>query len=202
MRILIIEDEIIIARFIEHQIKSRYPFETAIALSTKEVKQLIPDFCPHLILCDIELKDELDGIELIRHLKKTYSFEVVFITSYQSMHTINRAFELKPANYIIKPLDESRLYAGIQAVVNQLLEKNADKNPNFNINGLLSQSELTVLRLISQKKTTKEIASLINLSPYTIKNYRHKICRKLQLEEENNALLTWSLKNYQLISDN
>ncbi|PTS99672.1 DNA-binding response regulator [Pedobacter sp. HMWF019] len=199
MRILIIEDEIIIARFIENQIKSNHPSETRVALSISEVRQLIPEFCPHLVLCDIKLNDKLDGIELIRQLKKTHAFEVVFITSYQSMQTINRAFELKPANYIIKPLDESRLYAGLLPVVKQLQEKEASSSSKANMNDTLSPNELTILKLISQKKTTKEIAAMIHLSPYTIKNYRHSICRKLQLDEENNALLTWSLKNHHLI---
>jgi len=196
MRILIIEDEIIIARFIENQLKISYAADTAIALSGEEVFSLIPVFRPHLVLCDIELHDRVDGIMLVQQLRPKFDFEVIFITSFQSRHIIDRAFELKPANYIIKPLDESRLYAGVLPIINQIQKKLASEDQELrSVRDLLNPSELDVLRLIARKKTTKEIAAILHLSPYTIKNYRHKICRKLQLEEANNALLTWALKN-------
>jgi len=202
MRILIIEDEVIIARFIEKQLQNSYGFETAIALSIDEVELLVPTFQPHLILCDIELNDRMNGIALMHQLKKRHNFELIFITSYQSMQMINRAFELEPANYIIKPLDEGRLYAGILPTIKQMQEKLSLRIEEANpIIKHLSTNEVAILKLIANRKTTKEIASLLHLSPYTVKNYRHKICRKLNLEEENNALLSWSLKNYHLLSE-
>jgi len=197
MRILIIEDEIIIARFIETEVRARYGAETAIALSSAEVSTLIPHFRPHLILCDIELNDVQDGIALMHRLKEIHLFELVFITSYQSMAIMNRAFELKPANYIIKPLDEARLYAGIHPIITQLNEQlsNEAEHPS-NLIEQLTPVERTVLKRIAQQQTTKEIAEALHLSPHTVKNYRHRICRKLNLEEENNALLSWSLKYF------
>jgi len=198
MRILIIEDEIVIARFIEQQVQNISPsFEIAIAISVDEVEQLFPDFIPQLVLCDIELNDKLDGIELLRQLKISYSFETVFITSYKSMNMINRAFEIEPLNYIIKPLDENRLYAGVLPAIKKITE-----NIRHSVTGLdqmISQSELNIIKLIAQQKTTREIADILNLSPYTIKNHRHNICRKLKLGDETNALLKWSLKNQHLL---
>lgn len=201
MRILIIEDEIIIARFIEQQIqKISSSFEITIAVSVDEVKQVFCNFNPQLVLCDIELHDKLDGIALIKVLKTSYTFETVFITSYQSIKTINRAFEQQPANYIIKPLDEGRLYAGILPVLKKLENKTTPGNKNniLELHAKISQNELNILKLIAKQKTTREIATLLNLSPSTIKNHRHNICRKLNLGEETNALLTWSLKNHGL----
>lgn len=199
MRILIIEDEIVIARFIEQQVQNISPsFEIAIAISVDEVEQLFSDFIPQLVICDIELNDKLDGIELLRQLKTSYSFESVFITSYKSMNMINRAFEIEPLNYIIKPLDENRLYAGILPAIKKITE--SIRHSVTGINEMISQSELHILKLIAQQKTTREIADILNLSPYTIKNHRHNICRKLKLGDETNALLKWSLKNQHLLS--
>ncbi len=199
MRILIIEDEIVIARFIEQQVQNISPsFEIAIAISVDEVEQLFSDFIPQLVICDIELNDKLDGIELLRQLKTSYSFESVFITSYKSMNMINRAFEIEPLNYIIKPLDENRLYAGILPAIKKITEN--IRHSVTGINEMISQSELHILKLIAQQKTTREIADILNLSPYTIKNHRHNICRKLKLGDETNALLKWSLKNQHLLS--
>ena len=64
---------------------------------------------------------------------------------------------------------------------------------------VLSETELRILRLIREKKTTLEIADVLHLSRYTIKNHRHAICRKLELRDENNALLKWVAQNGQLL---
>lgn len=193
MRILIIEDEIIIARFIEGQLKNSFQAETQIALGIQEAEELIEIFLPHLVLCDIELNDRIDGIELMHLTKKLHDFELIFIISYQSKPIIDRASELKPANYIIKPLDECRLYAGILPVVKKLASRKNEEEPYFK--ALLSRTEMQILQLIAQKKTTKEIAEDLFLSPYTVKNHRHGICRRLKLKGGNNALLMWALKN-------
>lgn len=200
MRILIIEDEIIIARFIERQLRDSFQAETNLALGAEEAEELIKTFSPHLILCDIELNDQIDGIELMRRLKKKHSFELIFITSFQSKTMIDRASDLKPANYIIKPLDESRLYAGILPIIKKLANRPVDEEQPC-LEALLSPAERLILQLIAQKKTTKEIAESLHLSPYTIKNHRHGICRKLNLTVGNNALLMWALKNRDSIID-
>ena len=194
MRILIIEDEIIIARFIENQLKRSFQVDTFIALNHQEAEDRLKTFLPHLILCDIELNDQLDGIDLMHKLKPIHNFELIFITSYQSKSMIDRASDLNPANYIIKPLDESRLYAGILPTIKQV-ENRLRIGEQLNLDTLLSPTEMQVLQLVAQKKTTKEIAELLFLSPLTIKNHRHGICRKLNLTERNNALLMWALKN-------
>ncbi len=44
----------------------------------------MPDMQPHLLLCDINLCDDITGIELVAELKNSYTFETIFITSYQN----------------------------------------------------------------------------------------------------------------------
>jgi DNA-binding NarL/FixJ family response regulator len=198
MRILIIEDEIIIARFIEQQLKANFNCEVTIALNHREVKRAISSFIPHLILCDINLHEENDGINLIQELQKEYAFGVIYITSYQSKSIIERALTTRPLNYIIKPVDESNIFAGIK-----LVESAISSHTTFGMRKLMkpifNDIESKIIYLILQKKNTKEIATLLFLSPYTIKNYRHRICRKLNLKDENNALLKWALQNEDLI---
>lgn len=199
MRILIIEDEIIIARFIEQQLKANFNCEVTIALSHYEVKKAMPNFMPHLILCDINLHEENDGISLIGELQKTYNFGVIYITSYQSKAIIERALTTRPLNYIIKPVDESNIFAGIKLVENAISSHTTFGTYKL-IKPIFSDIESKIIYFILQKKTTKEIAGLLFLSPYTIKNYRHKICRKLNLKDENNALLKWAMQNDDLFS--
>ncbi|MNK25885.1 Transcriptional regulatory protein DevR (DosR) [compost metagenome] len=198
MRILIIEDEIIIARFIEQHINASFPHETAIAINNKEVEKIIPKFLPDLILCDINLNEEQNGIQLIRKMQRNFSFEVVYITSYQSKVVIESALVTKPLNYVIKPIDEGNIYAAIKLAEASLqsIPKNRDKQV---IDLPIAGIEVDIVRLILDEKTTKQIAEVLFLSPYTVKNYRHRICRKLNLKDENNALLKWALQNEDLI---
>ncbi len=201
MRILIIEDEIIIARFIEQQLKLHFVCSTAIALNQQEVMTTMPGLLPHLIICDVNLKEEKDGIALIDDLRQQYVFEVIFITSYQSKPIIEKALLHQPLNYIIKPADEATLFA-VFRLAWPLIEAN-DKlgrlQEDAPLHLLLNPAEQKIIQLISQNKTSREIAAILFLSPYTIKNYRHGICRKLGLNNGNNALLQWALQHKELL---
>lgn len=199
VRVLIIEDEIIIARFIEQQLQSSFHCNTRLAVSVQEARAAMREWLPHLLLCDINLGAVQTGIELITELRREYAFEVIYITSYQHRNIIEQASATHPANYIIKPVDEAQLFAGVQLVMNRIHEHPAAGERIHNPVQVLNATEISILQLISDRKTTKEIAQTLFLSPYTIKNHRHNICRKLQLDEENNALLKWVMQHSNLL---
>ncbi len=201
MRILIIEDEIIIARFIEQQLTASFDCRTAIALNEQEVTNTMPRFLPHLILCDINLEEEKDGITLVENLRRQYAFEVIFITSYQSRAIIERALLYRPLNYIIKPADEAAVFAAVKLAwpiieANPVLGKLHDNAPPHQ---MLNPTERKIIQLILQNRTTREIAAILFLSPYTVKNHRHGICRKLGLKDGNNSLLKWAMQHKELL---
>ncbi|MDF2191856.1 DNA-binding response regulator [Paraflavitalea sp. CAU 1676] len=199
VRVLIIEDEIIIARFIEQQLLSSFPCTTRIAVSVKEAQAAMADMLPHLLLCDINLQDNQSGIALVTELREQYAFEVIFISSYQNRSIIEQASAINPANYILKPVDEAQLFAGVQLVMNRISQNTTMGERITHATTLFNTTERSILQLIRDQKTTKEIAQELFLSPYTIKNHRHNICRKLQLEEGNNALLKWVMQNHHLL---
>jgi DNA-binding CsgD family transcriptional regulator len=64
----------------------------------------------------------------------------------------------------------------------------------------LSQAELKTLKLVSQNKSTREIAELLFLSEKTVENYRSRICQKLRLPPRNNSLLLWIAENKELLT--
>ena len=199
IRILIIEDEIIIARFIERQLQTNFDCETSIAISAAEAREAMERSVPHLLLCDIHLEEEFTGIDLITELRRRYAFEVIYITSYQHCGVIEKAAATHPAGYIIKPVDESQLFAGVQLVITRTHAENRTGRAFLSSASLFTNTELLILRLIREKKTTMDIADALRLSRYTVKNHRHAICRKLQLRDENNALLKWVIENGDLL---
>jgi DNA-binding NarL/FixJ family response regulator len=195
MRILIIEDEIIIGRYIQLLITENFDCETHLSISIREAKAEITDFLPHIVLSDINLNDSSDGIELIRHLQEQCHFETIFITSYQSKNMIEKAAFTQPAHYIVKPIDEKQIVAAIELTRIRMQSNPLSGTLRLNIRELLSKAEFDVLQLISENKTTKDIAQMLFLSPLTIKNHRHNISRKLQLPADNNALTKWVSDN-------
>ncbi len=195
VRILIIEDEIIIGRFLEQQLRVNFSCEIRIAVSVDEVRVAMTEMLPHLLLCDIHLGDTVTGIDLVNELSRRYAFEVIFITSYQTRSIIEEAAATHPANYIIKPVDELQLFAGVQLVISRIRSDDHTGKAFLQPDTLFTATELRILRLIRDKKTTLEIAGSLHLSRFTVKNHRHAICRKLELRDENNALLMWVAQN-------
>lgn len=199
VRILIIEDEIIIARFIEQQLRNNIDCETRVAISRSEAEIAMAEMLPHLLLCDIQLEADLSGIDLVTQLRHRYAFEVIYITSYETRSIIEKAATTYPANYLIKPIDESQLFAGVHLVISRLNPAGQVGKPLLQANSGFSETELRILRLIREKKTTLEIADTLHLSRFTVKNHRHNICSKLDLPDENNALLKWVVQNGHLL---
>ncbi len=195
MRILIIEDEIIIGRYIQLLINENFDCESHLAITIDEAKAEIGTFLPHLILSDINLNEDSDGIELVRHLQEQCHFETIFITSYQAKNMVEKAAFTQPAHYIVKPIDEKQIVATIELTRIRLLSNPLAGTLRLNIRELLSKIEYDVLQLLSENKTTKEIAQILFLSPLTIKNHRHHISKKLKLSADNNALIKWVLDN-------
>jgi DNA-binding NarL/FixJ family response regulator len=198
-RILIVEDEILIARAIEQLANWHFVCETHIALSVNEARIKANRILPHLILCDVNLKDNITGIDFIRKLQEDLYFETIFITANSSKVIIEEALLSTPSNFIIKPFNDTQLVAALKIAQNKLAAMPQAGTLKMQIKDVLTKAECRVLQLISDNKTTAEIANTLFISPNTVKNHRHNISRKLDLSTDNNALIKWAIENKPLL---
>jgi DNA-binding NarL/FixJ family response regulator len=198
-RILIVEDEILIARAIEQLANWHFVCETHIALSVNEARIKANRILPHLILCDVNLKDDITGIDFIRTLQDVLNFETIFITANSSKVIIEEALLSTPSNFIIKPFNDTQLVAALKIAQNKLAAMPQAGTLKLQIKDVLTKAECKVLQLISDNKTTSEIADALFISPNTVKNHRHNISRKLDLSTDNNALIKWAIENKPLL---
>lgn len=113
-RILVVEDESIVAKDIQNTlIKLGYevPATASSAASAYEKLEMIK---PDLVFLDIKLKGEEDGIHIAEHIKEKYNIPVIFLTSYVDQATLDRAKVTEPYGYIVKPFNESDLKTTVE----------------------------------------------------------------------------------------
>ena len=105
-RILIVEDEAILAKGLG-QILKRNGFEVASpASSGEEAVRLALETKPDLILMDIRLSGKMDGIAAAQKLSASANIPVIYLTAYSDEETLQRAMISAPYGYLVKPLDE------------------------------------------------------------------------------------------------
>ena len=122
--ILIVEDENIVAKDIENTLKRMGYTVTGIASSGEEALKKVTNKQPDLVLMDIKLKGNMDGIEAAKQLRSNFNIPVVFLTSYSDEETLQRAKATEPYGFILKPFSEDDIHSTIEiAVYKHIIEK-------------------------------------------------------------------------------
>lgn len=119
IKILVVEDEEIIALEIVTRLKNMgYDVCKTVASgfeAINELKQCKPD----LILMDIRIKGEMDGIETAKKIAAITSTPIIYLTAYADKQTIERAKETTPFNYLVKPVQERDLRIAIEMAISK-----------------------------------------------------------------------------------
>ncbi|MGE5340651.1 MAG: response regulator [Candidatus Omnitrophota bacterium] len=122
VKILIVEDELIVAKNIESQLQ-RLGYEVpGSASSGLEAIALAERYRPKLILMDIKLSGEMDGITAADIIRRRFRIPVVYLTAYADHETLQRAKSTEPFGYILKPFELRNLHSTIEIALykNQL----------------------------------------------------------------------------------
>lgn len=126
--ILIVDDEIIIARELEARLRNMGYQVPAIAASGPEAIANAERHRPELVLMDIVLKGEMDGIEAATEIRRRFQTPVIYLTAYTDDKTLKRAMITEPFGYIVKPFSERELRANIEmALYKHQVEKRLRK---------------------------------------------------------------------------
>ena len=184
LNILLIEDEFIIAKDIKILLGKNSYAKVDIAGNYRTASKLFLNNSYDLIISDINLNDEKDGIEIIAEFSKTRKVPVVFLTAYSDKDIMSRAEKTMPFAYILKPYNDNQLKATINlAIVNFKKEEKTipEKPENTSKLNLLTNREKEVLVILSTGKMSKEIADLLNISTHTIEQHKKNIKKKLNL---------------------
>lgn len=127
VKVGIVEDELIIAQGIARALESMDYATTEPAISYKEAVEMIEREHPDIVLIDIQLKGQKDGIDLAERIKKDYNIPYIFLTANADAVTVNRAKQLNPPAYLVKPFNKTGLFTSIEICLHNYSK---DKQPN------------------------------------------------------------------------
>ncbi len=114
VRILVVEDEIIIADNICEALEDLGYEVSEPAITYSEAIETIQEFQPDLAILDIQLSGKKDGIDIAQNIKANYNIPFIFLTSNSDSQTVGRAKEVSPSAYLVKPFSKDELYTSIE----------------------------------------------------------------------------------------
>jgi two-component system, response regulator PdtaR len=113
-RILVVEDEAIVAMGIKQKVEDLGHEVVDIAYTGEDAVAIALETEPDLILMDIVLKGNMDGIEAATKIRNQLDIPVIYLTAYSDEEVLERARMTEPYGYIIKPFKKSELNANIE----------------------------------------------------------------------------------------
>ncbi len=152
-KILVVEDENIVAKDIENSLKSLGYAVSAVVSSGEEAVKSAEDTHPDLVLMDIVLKGEMDGVQAAEQIHDQFNIPVVYLTAYADEKTIQRATTTEPFGYIVKPFERRELQSSIKvALCRNKTESKLRKS---------EESLATILKSIGGAVITTDIKGLV-----------------------------------------
>ena len=114
IKVLIVENEVIISEYLASHLKNSGYQITDIVESGEHALQSIEKNLPDIVIMDIELEGELDGIQTTEEINKILKLPVIYLTKLSDKPTFKRALQTYPASYLVKPFNEVDLMNTIE----------------------------------------------------------------------------------------
>ena len=144
-RVLVVEDEIIVARTIANQLTQLGYNVVDIAASGAAALDKANRGRPNLVLMDIVLKGDMDGVTTANQIREQLDIPVVFLTAYADESTLQRAKITQPFGYIIKPFNPGELRVAVElALYKHELERDLRENREYLATLLRSMSDAVI----------------------------------------------------------
>lgn len=196
VRILIVEDEPLIAENLAMYLNNHDYEVVGMAYDYDEgidkLKQEIPD----IVLLDINLDGQKDGIDLAKFIFENLKIPFVFLSSYSDKTTLDRVKSLQPSGYLVKPFHEKTLLATLEISLANYAKSQYQLNDelhlskiNAGLNDPLSQREFEVLQLIYAGKTNQQISQLLYISLNTLKRHINNSYLRLGVNSRTTAMI-------------
>ena len=132
VKILVVEDELIIAEDIRIMLKNLGYEVIGTVPGYSEAIELMDKNLPDVVLVDILLAGQKDGITLAETIREEYNLPFIFITSHSDTATVERAKSVHPDGYLVKPFEKKDLYTSIEIAFSNFFSKKEKDVENEN----------------------------------------------------------------------
>ena len=200
---MVVEDEITTALELEELLVSHGYSLTGTASAGKEAVSMAKRLKPDLILMDIKLSGNMDGIDAAKAIKAIAGLPLIFLTGHSDEDLLARAKEADPLGYILKPLNERQIISAIEIALHSAEVMVQSHSSDYKVEAndhsasfvsklsqqypALTHRELDMARLIIQGLSNKEMAMFLNLAEGTIEWHRKNIRKKIGLNNKKQA---------------
>ena len=174
-KILIVEDELIIALDLKNILEHEGYEICGIAASFEEALDIFCDLNPDMVLCDIFLKGTKTGIDFANKISLLNSVSIVFITAYSGNNIMEQVNGLQNIWYITKPFTNSQVVAAVRLASYRI--KNHTKLPK-----LSERQEELVLLIKDGIVSNIEIAKKLGISVDTVKSHKKQLYQKFNVK--------------------
>lgn len=193
IRVLVVEDEPLIAEDIRETLDN-IDFEVSgVAYDSDAALLELAENTPDIVLLDVNLGSELDGIDIAAIINKKYQIPFIYLTSYADRATVDRAKHTRPMGYIVKPFDERDLFTTLEIALHNFSQAQPKieldlEVLNAKLLGKLTQKEFEILTSIFEGKTNRQMAEEHFISLNTIKTHVKNLYDKLDVHTRTQAI--------------
>jgi len=126
-KIVLVEDEVLIADSLSRNLEEHGYQVVGHALDFDEAMEVISETNPDLVILDINLEAEKNGIEVAEQIKDRFQLPFIYLTSHLDSATLEAAKETQPAGYLTKPFHFESLYTTIEVALHNFTKKTQNK---------------------------------------------------------------------------
>jgi len=194
IQILIVEDEPLIAEDIGEYLSNVDYSVAAIAYNKAQAIQALEEQKPDLVLLDINLGNNLDGIALAQLINAQYFLPFIFLTSYTHKSVLDQAKVTRPMGYLLKPFTEKDLFTSIEIGLYNFSQSIQPHNLSLErlnavLENPLTEKEFQALQDIYQGCTNKQMAEKQFVTVNTIKTHLKNLYDKLGVSTRSEAMV-------------
>jgi DNA-binding NarL/FixJ family response regulator len=194
LRVLIVEDDPIIADDIESTLVANGYDIAGRAYSSAQAFDLLVNRSPDLVLLDIAIKGDKDGIDVAEVIRSKYVIPFIYITSFSDPSTLDRAKHTMPYGYIVKPFRDRDILSAIEMCMFRFAEEQKKTILSKEVieaahNVSLTKMEFNILELIWYGKSNKSIADELFISINTVKTHIQHIFGKFGVNNRSELLV-------------
>ena len=144
-KILVVEDESVVAWHVQEALQKLGHEVIKIVVTGREAIQIAAQARPHLVLMDIRLQGDIDGVAAAKTIYFQLDVPVVYLTAHADEQTLQRATETSPFGYLVKPFQEAELQATIKiALQRHQLERALKDTQQWYATTLISIGDATI----------------------------------------------------------